>query len=125
MVKCPGIIVVVAIILTSEFASAEDTLLTSAAKVVQLKRQMYEDVLVVYKTKTEDLNALKQFAITMKALKAELKAFGETGYNGQESLLGKTSFAKVKRTVRADKLYALGGTLMGCISQSQTKKLHL
>jgi len=124
MVKFLGIIFALAIIFTSEFASAEDTLLASAAKVILFKRQMFEDMLVLEKD-YEDLDALKKFATTMKALKTELKAFCEAENNGQESLLDKISFAKVKRNVRADKLYVLGATLMGFIAQRQTKKITL
>lgn len=97
MVKCIGpciTIVSLLIIMTSGSVVAQDTLLTSAAKVIRLKKQMVEDV----RPLTKNLNQLKgltKMTSTLKSLKSELEKFIGIDNKRKESHQSKLAFKKV------------------------------
>lgn len=100
MAKYLGIVFLV-IIMTSCLAIAavkDVTLLTSAAKVIQLKKQMVQYVRP-FITKTPRLpNDIKRFTSVLKSLKSELEIFIGTehpGNNSQQLRRDQLAFRKV------------------------------
>lgn len=80
--------------MTSGLAVAQDTLLASAAKVIQLKKQMVEDARPLIKNLNQ-LNGLIKFTSTLKSLKSELETLIRRDYKSEESNRIKLVFEKV------------------------------